>query len=138
MPDREAVMIRVHQFLTLAQHLCDVYMEAQFPSLPRPSLIIAGGMRYLKIQQTEIGGSAIRPEMRRSAWCFIDLANGDILKPKTWKAPAKHARGNIFADDFGMSCIGPYGPNYMGEKPYCKDFCNGLLRKREEAQTQTS
>jgi hypothetical protein len=26
---------------------------------------------------------------------FIDLTNGDILKADGWKAPAKHARGNI-------------------------------------------
>lgn len=32
-----------------------------------------------------------------SAYCFIDLSNGDILKPAGWKGPAKHARGNIRA-----------------------------------------
>lgn len=30
-----------------------------------------------------------------SVYAFIDLTNGDILKPASWKAPAKHARGNI-------------------------------------------
>lgn len=31
----------------------------------------------------------------RSAMGFINLTNGDILKSDGWKAPAKHARGNI-------------------------------------------
>jgi hypothetical protein len=35
----------------------------------------------------------------RSALGFIDLTNGDILKADGWKAPAKHARGNIRQGD---------------------------------------
>lgn len=46
-------------------------------------------------------------------WGFIDLSNGDILKAESWSKPAKHARGNIFADDYGMSGVGQYGPNYL-------------------------
>lgn len=36
-----------------------------------------------------------RDGTNRSAMGFIDLTNGDILKADGWKAPAKHARGNI-------------------------------------------
>lgn len=38
---------------------------------------------------------------------------GDVFKPASWKAPAKHARGNIFNDDHGLSKMGPYGPAYL-------------------------
>jgi len=38
---------------------------------------------------------------------------GDIHMPATWRAPAKHARGNILTPDFGMSCMTSYGPNYL-------------------------
>jgi hypothetical protein len=31
----------------------------------------------------------------RSAYGFIDLSNGDILKADGWKKPARRARGNI-------------------------------------------
>lgn len=34
-----------------------------------------------------------------SAYCFVNLQNGDILKTKSWASPAKGARGNIFAAD---------------------------------------
>ena len=48
-----------------------------------------------------------------SAYAFIDKSNGDVLKPASWNAPAKHARGNIFADDNGLNCCGPYGIAYL-------------------------
>jgi hypothetical protein len=38
---------------------------------------------------------------------------GDILKPATWKAPAKHARGNIVDQYQGLSMMGPFGPDYL-------------------------
>jgi hypothetical protein len=34
--------------------------------------------------------------------------NGDILRPATWNAPAKHARGNLFDNFGGMKSS--YGP----------------------------
>jgi hypothetical protein len=52
----------------------------------------------------------------RSAFCFIDLTNGDILKAASWKAPAKHARGNIrvgtVADSWNGS-VSYYGAVYL-------------------------
>jgi hypothetical protein len=44
---------------------------------------------------------------------FVDKSNGDVLKAASWKAPAKHARGNIYAADFGKSAISAYGANYL-------------------------
>jgi hypothetical protein len=35
----------------------------------------------------------------RSAFAFVDLSNGDILKCAGWGIPAKHARGNIRVGD---------------------------------------
>lgn len=37
---------------------------------------------------------------------------GDILKPATWKAPAKHARGNLF-DANPLEKCGQYGLEYL-------------------------
>lgn len=47
-----------------------------------------------------------------SAHAFVDKTNGDVLKPASWKAPAKGARGNIFDADGGLGRMGPYGPAY--------------------------
>ena len=44
------------------------------------------------------------------AFCFIDKRNGDVLKPAGWEGVAKHARGNIFTDNVGVS---EYGALYL-------------------------
>jgi len=49
----------------------------------------------------------------RSVWCFIDLKTGDVLKPASWKRPAKHARGNIFDSANGLGRVNEHGPNYL-------------------------
>lgn len=48
----------------------------------------------------------------RSVFAFIEIASGDVLKAASWNAPAKHARGNIFADD-PLKGTTPYGPEYL-------------------------
>lgn len=47
------------------------------------------------------------------ARAFVDYATGDIFKPAGWKAPAKHARGNIYSAGHGAETEGPYGPAYL-------------------------
>ncbi len=61
------------------------------------------GRRYVKIatqnNQTCVYG-------------FVDRTNGDILMSATWRAPAKHARGNVL-DEKTWNCAGPYGIAYL-------------------------
>lgn len=65
------------------------------------------GRRYVRVVRTEERGPA------RSVHCFVDTKTGDVLKADGWKAPAKHARGNIFNPDNGLGLMGPYGPAYL-------------------------
>lgn len=46
----------------------------------------------------------------RSAWGFVDLATGNILKADGWKAAARQPRGNI---SNGVADCGPFGPVYI-------------------------
>jgi hypothetical protein len=123
---RNGIQERIVEFMRLSQIMLDAYMQSKFPTLPRVELIWAGGIRYFNIQRQEVCGSIDKPVKRNSAWAFIDLTNGDILKPATWRAPAKHSRGNVFDDDYGMKYIGPYGPGGVDRKgkplenPYAK------------------
>lgn len=64
------------------------------------------GKRYKRIVRSDDHGS-------RCVHCFVDTTNGDVLKAAGWKAPAKHARGNIFNADNGLGCMGPYGAAYL-------------------------
>jgi hypothetical protein len=68
----------------------------------------------------EIGNKFIRLWQGTSCWGFISrvdgdlkgspIKKGDLLKAATWKAPAKHARGNIID---GTARYGVYGPEYL-------------------------
>lgn len=68
----------------------------------------------------EIGNKFIRLWDGTSCWGFISrvdgdlkgspIKKGDLLKPASWKAPAKHARGNIID---GTARYGVYGPEYI-------------------------
>jgi len=51
--------------------------------------------------------------IRWRAYAFVDTTNGDVLKPATWRAPAKHSRGNIFDPSNGLAKMGPFGPAYL-------------------------
>jgi len=68
----------------------------------------------------EIGNKFIRLWDGTGCWGFISrvdgdlkgspIKKGDLLKAATWKAPAKHARGNIID---GSDRFGVYGPEYL-------------------------
>lgn len=63
------------------------------------------GRRYIKVVSVVFGGD-------RSVHCFVDRTNGDVLKAASWKAPAKHPRGNINAGPSGYG-VNQYGANYL-------------------------
>jgi hypothetical protein len=68
----------------------------------------------------EVGNKYIRLWVGNGCWGFISrvdgdlkgepIKRGDLLKAATWKAPAKHARGNIMD---GTARYGVYGPEYL-------------------------
>ena len=68
----------------------------------------------------EVGNKFLRFWSGSTCWGFISrvdgdlkgspIKKGDLLKAATWKAPAKHARGNIID---GTAKYGVYGPEYI-------------------------
>jgi len=73
-----------------------------------------------KESTVEVGNKFIRIWHGTSCWGFISrvddvlkgapIKKGDLLKCATWKAPAKHSRGNIID---GTAKYGVYGPEYL-------------------------
>lgn len=66
------------------------------------------GRKYIKIvmrRKNQIEGG--------SAWAFISLDGGAILKPASWSRPAKYSRGNIFNSSNGLKSITWTGPMYL-------------------------
>ena len=94
----------IEQFAAaLNTHVQAYHRAAQNVGTP-PTITIEEGKRYARIVYSD-GCS-------RSAYGFIDMQTGDILKSAGWKGPAKHARGNINSEK-PLSCCGPYGVAYL-------------------------
>ncbi len=95
------------------QALVKEYMTQNYPHNTPEELIFTFGQRYIKVWKQTILKDAQGKPFSFSIWAFIDRTNGDVLKPATSNAPAKHARGNIFDSYNGMKTISAYGPAYL-------------------------
>jgi len=87
-------------FVKGCQMISDKHME-RYENLEKPVISHTEGKRYVKLIRNG------------SVHCFVDKTNGDVLKAAGWKAPAKHARGNIFDEHNGLGSMGEYGPAYL-------------------------
>jgi hypothetical protein len=97
----------LNAFVAHCQTTIDNHYNINYPTIPvdqRDKLEVSLGKRYAKIIRTDGAG--------RSAFAFVDLTNGDVLKPASWAAPAKGARGNVNNID-SWQTITPYGPKYL-------------------------
>ncbi len=100
--------IHLASFVKGCQEIVDNHFEENYSKLTSPELKINTGKRYVRIERHDRGNmSSI------SVHAFVDMTNGDVFKAAGWKAPAKHARGNIFELDNGLSRMTPYGPQYL-------------------------
>jgi len=66
------------------------------------------GKRYIRLIPVEYKDGKPFSESR-SVGAFVDITTGDVLKPASWKAPAKHPRGNIYSEQNGIEAISPSG-----------------------------
>lgn len=91
---------------TEAQSSINNYYTSSLPSLRVPELSVKFGQKYAQVWKGH------------SIWAFVALTDepakaqrvGDLLKPASWRAPAKHSRGNILT---GTAAYDPYGPAYL-------------------------
>jgi hypothetical protein len=73
------------------QALLDGYRE-RYGFRERDTLEVGIGKRFAKVYRVENG-------RRGSIHSFVDMANGDVFKPASYAAPAKHARGNVYREN---------------------------------------
>lgn len=85
-------LARLSEFVVALQVLINEHYKVNLANLTPPIISVENGTKNVRIVRTDNGGTS------RSVHCFIQKDNGDILKPAGWKAPAKHARGNIYVD----------------------------------------
>ena len=102
--DEQKFMDAFDDWLLACQKLIDDNFAQNYPNLDAPTLTTKKGSKYVKI---------IQVDNQRSVFAFIDLSNGDVLKPAGWSRPANHARGNLFDADGGMGKMSWTGPAYL-------------------------
>lgn len=84
------------EFLNAVQQGFSTELEA------RHSLVVSGGSKQIKVMKKGFGALL--------TVCFVEKATGDILKPASYKAAAKGARGNIYKPNtYESARTDPYG-----------------------------
>jgi len=124
----EKVITKDHTEFKTWMEMCQAVIDAHYEKMgfapfQKTELKVKGGRRYIKVSAVcliqrqdpndhskNLDEYAVNGE---SAWAFVDTMTGDVLKPASWKAPAKHARGNLFDTNKGMGWITPHGPAYL-------------------------
>lgn len=93
---------RLFEWLADCQKLVDDFYKNSYM---RPKLTISqSGRKYVRI---------VKEDSQDMVYAFVEIKTGDIYKPATWAAPAKHARGNIFDSAKGMARMNWHGPEYL-------------------------
>jgi len=64
-----------------------------------------GGRKYAKLIRGENDPATGDPRPGGSVHSFVNKATGEIFKPASYSAPAKHARGNVYSDDHGAHAL---------------------------------
>ena len=94
-------------FIEGCQNIHTDHMARHFPNATPDEISANIGKRYVRVVRRSAH------DTYGSVHCFVDMLNGDVLKAAGWKAPAKHARGNIFDEHDGLGKMGEYGPAYL-------------------------
>ena len=94
----QKILNRVKGYVERLGNLREVYYKEEDPDQIAPPINISLGRKYAKV----IAGA--------STHTFINMENGDILRAASNRHPTPYTgvRGNIFDDDYGISCVGPF------------------------------
>ena len=91
-------------------HFADAGYTFAVPTLE----ITKGGKRYIKLVAGENDPVTGEPRPHnRSVHSFVEVATGDIFKAASYKAPAKHARGNIYRGNGAEALTDVGGVRYL-------------------------
>jgi hypothetical protein len=104
----EKFQTAVNHWMQVVQSWINTNYAANYSHLTPPVITMSVGCRYVKIVREDTGRST-----SKSVFAFIDKTNGDILKPSSWAAPAKHARGNLFDTMGGLGQVDADGVHYL-------------------------
>lgn len=90
------------KYIDFLEKMATEKYRRDLPNLEVPEYGYSKGKRFFKIFRVDSAS--------KSVVAFVDRVSGDIYKPAGWKAPAKHARGNVLDKNSwrGHTDLGPY------------------------------
>jgi len=100
-------LARLEEFVAKLQSMIDEHQKSQGQFYPGTKITVENGIKNVRIVRNGTDGNT-----SRSVWGFVEKETGNILKAAGWKAPAKHARGNIHDADMMKGCT-IWGPEYL-------------------------
>ncbi len=105
--DVDAIRMRneIDNFIHFVQKMADEYYE-QFET-QSCKITVKYGRKYAKIIKVSI------PAGSTSVHSFVKLTTGDVYKAASWKAPAKHARANIYDYESLKRGVNAMGAAYL-------------------------
>ncbi len=112
---------RIEAYVAECDRVTRDHMAAKYPSLePDTHESRQTSEKWVKVTRITHHAGSIGSESVHSFVALIDFSNkklgqvkaGEIYMPANYSEPAKHARGSVFAPDFGK-CITPWGVAYL-------------------------
>jgi hypothetical protein len=101
--------IALEAFRAAAEEIVREHFARNDYTFAVPNVEIASrGKRFAKLVSTESDPQTGEKRGQTMVHSFVEIATGDIYKPASFKAPAKHARGNI-TDNAGRASMSPQG-----------------------------
>lgn len=110
---RNGFQARFDQWLSDWQTMLDQHAATKYPGKENMRRVLTAERLQKRMRVWCKYASDANPDGRGNCYAFVDLETGDILKPASWKAPAKHARGNIFDEQHGLGAVHVFGVNYL-------------------------
>lgn len=117
-PGRDELLVRIEGFMAAVNELRAKANEKAGNGYHEPLRIRGGRVDgdWVAIDRVDGGSGAV--------YCFVRMTDGmtstlgklnagDIHKPASYKAPAKHGRASVLDPDFGFSCATIYGIQYL-------------------------
>ena len=95
---RNQIQLNIRKYCLM---LCDVLehdFKRRYPNSDPYKFSIQSGRKYHKILKTDSGEGA-------SVHAFVDKKTGEVYKPASWKAPAKHVRFNLLEINSREKCF---------------------------------
>lgn len=100
--------MNISKFITKLETRLNEYKERNnFTYFKTYKVIATEGKKFFKVYRIEVFENG--QETTPAIVAFVDKITGDIFKPATFAAPAKHSRGNINSSQDGMEAIDESG-----------------------------